>query len=106
MKKGNALNVANNTFSSSYLEPLEPLILVMVSKQTLDQKEAGPGPLMLIHRQLGKFKALGHRNTVGSDVDNLVQKTGHQQQSPGNRVRCHRNSRDSCVWSLRMGAGM
>ena len=43
MKKGNALNVVGITHISPppYLELLEPLILFMVSKQTLDQKEAG-----------------------------------------------------------------
>ena len=43
MKKGNALNVVEITHipPPSYLELLEPLILFMVSKQTLDQKEAG-----------------------------------------------------------------
>lgn len=44
MKRGNALNVVEIThifFFLSYLELPEPLILVMVSKQTLDQKEAG-----------------------------------------------------------------
>ena len=86
MKRGNALNVVEIThffFFVSYLELPEPLILVMVSKQTLDQ-EAGQD---LYCQYIGSWEVQGHghRNTVGSGVDSLVQKMGHQQQHPGNR---------------------
>lgn len=79
MKRGNALNVVEIThffFFFSYLELPEPLILVMVTKQTLDQKEAGQD---LYRQYIGSWEVQGHGhgNTVGSGVDSLVQKTGH-----------------------------